>query len=67
VICSNIVMRNTLVPFTINGYYACGAGVNPNDMTLFDLGKLPTDDDTPIIKNISISNIWATNVKASAG
>lgn len=66
VIISNILMNNVLVPFVINGYYQCG-GTSPDDMELFSLGKRPVLADTPIIKNINISNIRAKNVTASAG
>ncbi len=63
---SNIVMDGVLVPFVINGYYQCG-GASPDDMSLFSLEKLPPRDDTPVIRNITISNIRAKNVIASAG
>ncbi len=63
---NNIMMNNVLVPFVINGYYQCG-GVSPDDMSLFSLEKLPLRGDTPIIRNITISNIRAKNVTASAG
>lgn len=65
VIISNILMDNVLCPFVINGYYQCG-GTDPNDMSLFNLDKNPVSDDTPIIRNINISNIRAKNVTASA-
>lgn len=65
VMISNIVMQNVLSPFVINGYYQCG-GASPDDMSLFSLGKLPVADNTPIIRNINISNIRATGVTASA-
>lgn len=66
VIISNILMDKVLVPFVINGYYQCG-GASPDDMSLFSLEKLPVSDNTPVIKNINISNIRAKNVTASAG
>ncbi|MBR0470199.1 MAG: glycoside hydrolase family 28 protein, partial [Clostridia bacterium] len=67
VIISNIVMTDVIVPFVVNGYYQCGAGVDFNDMSLFSLGKRDVEDNTPVIKNINISNIRAKNVIASAG
>lgn len=66
VIFSNIIMRNTLVPLVINGYYACGADVDPEDMNVFGLGKVSLGDGTPIIRNISISNIRATGTLGAA-
>ena len=66
VIISNILMDKVLVPFVINGYYQCG-GASPDDMSLFSLEKLPVSDNTPVIRNINISNIRAKNVTASAG
>lgn len=65
VIISNIIMQNVLSPFVINGYYQCG-GASPDDMSLFSLDKLPAADNTPVIRNINISNIRATKVTASA-
>ena len=67
VIISNILMDHVIVPFVINGYYQCGAGVDFGDMSLFSLEKLPPQSGTPYIKNINISNIRAKNVTASAG
>ncbi|MCI5604539.1 MAG: glycoside hydrolase family 28 protein [Clostridia bacterium] len=66
VIISNILMDKVLVPFVINGYYQCG-GTDPDDMSLFNLEKNPVADDTPMMRNINISNIRAKNVTASAG
>lgn len=63
---SNIVMDHVLVPFVINGYYQCG-GASPDDMSLFNLKENPVSDNTPVIRNINISNIRARNVTASAG
>jgi len=67
VVVSNIVMERVFVPFVINGYYCCGQGVSPEDMSLFSLEPLKADETTPVIENISISNIRATKVSVSAG
>ena len=67
VVISNIVMTDVIVPFVVNGYYQCGAGVDFNDMSLFSLEKRGIEDNTPVIRNINISNIHAKNVTASAG
>lgn len=66
VVISNILMDKVLVPFVINGYYQCG-GASADDMSLFSLDKLEVSENTPVIRNISISNISAKNVIASAG
>lgn len=65
VIISNIIMENVLSPFVINGYYQCG-GAAEDDISLFSLDRLPVTESTPIMRNINISNIRATNVAASA-
>jgi len=65
ILINNILMTDVIVPFAMNGYYQCGA--QEGDMSLFSLEKLPVSDDTPIIRNISITNIRAKNVLASAG
>lgn len=66
VVISNILMDKVLVPFVINGYYQCG-GASADDMSLFSLEKLEVSANTPVIRNINISNISAKNVVASAG
>lgn len=63
---NNIMMTNVFSPLTINGYYQCG-GTDPNDMELFSLEKLPVNEDTPIFRNIYISNVTARDVKCAAG
>lgn len=63
---NNIMMTNVYAPLTINGYYQCG-GTDPNDMELFSQDKLPIADDTPILRNIYISNVTARDVKCAAG
>jgi hypothetical protein len=66
VLINNIMMTNVFAPITVNGYYQCG-GTSPDDMSLFSLEKLPVSEDTPVMKNIIISNVRATNATASAG
>jgi hypothetical protein len=58
-------MTDVFCPLTINGYYQCGA--KPDDMELFTMEKLPVRADTPIFRNIYISNITSRNTVASAG
>lgn len=61
---NNIMMSNVFAPFVMNGYYQCEA--SPDDMELFSLDKRPLSDDTPVFRNIYISNVTARNVVASA-
>lgn len=67
ILINNIMMTNVFAPITVNGYYQCGAGVSPDDMSLFSLEKLPVTENTPVMKNIIISNVRATKATASAG
>jgi polygalacturonase len=62
---NNIIMTNVFCPITMNGYYQCGA--DKDDMSLFSLDKLPVSGDTPIFRNIYISNVTSRNTIASAG
>lgn len=62
----NIIMYDVFSPLTINGYYQCG-GTDPNDEELFSLKARPVEDNTPVFKNIYISNITAREVKCAAG
>ena len=66
ILINNIMMTNVFAPITVNGYYQCG-GTDPDDMSLFSLEKLPVSDNTPVMKNIIISNVRATKATASAG
>ena len=66
VLINNIMMTNVFAPITVNGYYQCG-GTDPDDMSLFSLEKLPVEDDTPVMKNIIISNVRATATTSTAG
>jgi polygalacturonase len=60
----NLTMIDNLCPFAVNMYYKCGA--KPED-EFFTLDKLPINDATPHIHDITISGIKATGCKASAG
>ncbi|MCL2878756.1 MAG: glycoside hydrolase family 28 protein, partial [Treponema sp.] len=60
----NLVMKDNLCPLAINMFYKCGAD---NDGRLFSQDKLPVDVTTPVIRNISITNINASGCRASAG
>ncbi len=60
---SNIVMRNVLVPFTINMHYACGAR---GDGRVSSRGALSVDGGTPSFADISFSAITASGVRIAA-
>jgi polygalacturonase len=62
---NNVIMVNVMCPLTMNGYYQCGA--REDDMSLFSLDKLPASADTPVFRNIYISNVTSRNTYASAG
>ncbi len=59
----NISIDGCLCPFTFNMYYKCGA----NDDSLFSLDPQFVTDNTPLIRNILIENVYATGCKSSAG
>ncbi len=60
---SHILMDNVSCPVAINEFYNCGT-TRPND---FSLEKLPVEEDTPEIKNITIENIKAIHCEGVAG
>ncbi|AEH38999.1 glycoside hydrolase family 28 protein [Halopiger xanaduensis] len=51
----NIVMRRIASPFTINGYY----------FTPLDSEPEPVDEGTPMVRNVTFSNITARNVETA--
>ncbi len=62
----NIKMDNVICPVVMNMYYKCGAS---DDQLSYLMSKEKEDISsgyTPVIENISISNLIATNVKSSA-
>jgi len=61
---SDIIMNKVLCPIVINMFYKCGA--KPDEDILFSTKPLPINDITPQIKNMSISNITARDVKGVA-
>jgi polygalacturonase len=60
---SNIVMRNVLVPFTINMHYACGAR---GELRVSSRDAFPVDAGTPSFSDISFGGITATGVGIAA-
>ncbi|WP_438448709.1 glycoside hydrolase family 28 protein [Gorillibacterium sp. sgz5001074] len=65
ILLQNIFMRDVLCPIAINGFYKHGVDETNPLMTSPD--AVPITEATPVIKNISISNITALNCKAAAG
>lgn len=62
---TNVFMRDVFVPFVMNMYYFCGPrGKEP---IVSDKNKVAVDESTPCFKNVSLTNIFARNVHASAG
>ena len=59
----NLVMENNLCPLAINMFYRCGADSTDN---CFNQEALPVNKATPLIKNIRISDIRATDCRSSA-
>jgi len=62
---NNIIMQRVLSPIVMNLFYRCGA--SPDDVFLFGTDPQPVTEKTPILRNISLSNITARNVRAAAG
>jgi polygalacturonase len=60
----SLTMENNLCPISINMYYRCGA---EHEAACFSLDPLPVTPQTPSIKNITVSGIWARGCRASAG
>jgi polygalacturonase len=61
---SDIVMRDTLCPVTVNMYYGCAA---KEGSPLFSLESLPVEPSTPSISDIRISNVSSTGSRSSVG
>ncbi|GHU85577.1 polygalacturonase [Spirochaetia bacterium] len=60
----NLTMENNLCPLAINMFYRCGAALSDG---FFTQDFLPAGPTTPSIKNITISGLWASGCRASAG
>ncbi len=60
---NNIIMDKVIAGITVNGYYGCGA--DPDDIELFSELPAKVTNETPIMRNIMISNVIMKNVLAS--
>lgn len=63
IVISNIIMENTLCPFIMNLYYNCGSGGNLDTAGIKE--SLPVTAQTPIIRNVVISNVMAKKVSVA--
>ncbi len=61
---SNLFMNEVHAPFTVNGFYRCGADCS--DTELFTLEPRPLSDDTPVIEDISINNVVVRRATVSS-
>ncbi len=62
---NNIIMDKVLCPFVFNMYYCCGT--DERDRHVWDKTPYAIDEGTPVIRNLLISNVLASNVTAAAG
>lgn len=62
IVVSNIIMENVLCPFVFNMFYQCGM----NTTQYKEKVPHPVTEKTPVIKDIQIQNVIATNVISSA-
>ncbi len=61
---NNVTMDGIWSPLCINAFYHCG--MDRNDPEYFSYEKRPVDENTPVVRNVHISDLTATNVKLSA-
>ena len=57
---NNVIMDNVIAGVTVNGYYICGA--DPDNAELFSQDALKITEDTPVIRNLILSDIIMKNV-----
>lgn len=62
----NIKMDNVICPLVMNMYYRCGATEDQIDYLSSKNTQVFSPEYTPIIENITVTNLIATNVKSSA-
>ncbi len=60
---TNVIMRDVLVPFTINAFYGPGAWDAPR---VLDKTPYPIDDGTPTFRHIHVSHCTAREVQHAA-
>ena len=62
----NLVMDKVLAPITINLYYECGVRA-ADKAFVFSQSPQPSSQLTPTMRNILVSNLVASDCRASAG
>jgi polygalacturonase len=62
---NNLIIKEALSPIVFNLLYKCGAEKKDDYLFYLD-NKIPVTEETPIIKNISLSNITAREVYSTA-
>lgn len=62
---ANLIMEGVLCPFVFNMYYCCGT--KEEDRWVWEKTPYPVDGGTPVFRDISISGVTATGVRAAAG
>lgn len=63
IVINNIIMENIVCPFIMNLYYNCGSGGNLDIAGIKE--SLPITVETPIIRNVVITNIIAKEVSVA--
>lgn len=58
---NNLIMENVIACITINEYYSCGFYTTPKEI-LFDTGKQPVTELTPVVSDVRISGIIAKDI-----
>ncbi len=61
---SNLLMTDVHVPFTVNLFYRCGTDRTNEELFSFD--PKPVAEDTPVVENISISNVTVRRARVAA-
>lgn len=61
----NIKMDNIICPLVMNMYYRCGAADDQLDYLKSHDKQDVSPDYTPVIENVTVTNLIATNVKSS--
>lgn len=61
---TNVIMDNVLCPIVINTYYFCGK--KGQEKYVWTKEKLPLDDRTPQVSNLSFSHLTATRIRSCA-
>lgn len=61
---SNLIMENVMCPFVFNMYYFCGP--DGKEERVWDKNPRPADESTPVLRDVSITNVSAKKCGACA-